>query len=305
MPCQACNAEPCECARPRCVTCRREQDDWRPCPGCVTRVDQMLAELVDLHALASLPESLIPPTTGNEPRSGSKEPPIGLDINALDLAHGEVLLSTDDTIDPPPWLGLETWEQDWREQFGLGSYGNASSARLRRARSHATAQEVTLVGCIGFLRSWWPTAARMHPGAGEFAADIKRMWHHARNALHIPIGDSEPPAFTITCPADLDGRQCGQRLPVHHQPLPIDDETAAAATPVSLNCPRCGSHWDLHRLLLVARAAGQQIWMSAEQAAEYLGVHRTTILRMAAHAEIRRHGNLFDVSGVSKTRLTP
>ncbi len=302
MTCQACNTETTSdrtlcprCVRPRCVICRREQDDWRPCPGCVTRVDRMLGELVDLHALASQPEALIPPTTGNEPRGSSgKEPPIGLDVAALDLAHGEVLLSTDDSVDPPPWMGLETWERDWREVLGLGNYGDASSARLSGARSRATAQEVTLVGCVAFLRSAWPLAAERHPAADEFAADIRRMWHHARNALRIPITDQEPPAFVIACPGDHGGRPCGQRLPVHAQPLPPEGQ---APNPVSLNCPRCGSRWNLDRLLLVARATLTEVWVSADQAATALRVDRRTIYRMAGRGEISQHLGRFNIGG--------
>lgn len=295
MTCQACNADPCQCSRPRCRICRRSQDDWAPCPDCVIRVDAMLGELVDFHVLASQPESLLP-AASNEPRTGgSKEPPIGLDLAALDLAHGEVLLSTDDTQDPPPWMGLETWERDWREVLGLRNYGDASSARLSRAKSHATAQEVTLVGCVRFLRSAWPLAAQRHPAADEFAADIKRMWNHARNALHIPITDQEPPAFVIACPDDSDGHPCGQRLPVFAQPLPPD---GGLPNPVSLNCPRCGSRWNLDRLLIVARASLTEVWVSADQAATALGVNRRTIYRMALRGEIAQHLGRFNI-GVS------
>jgi hypothetical protein len=64
--------------RPACPVCRRPDpagQSWATCAMCVTRVDQQLAELLEAHALASLPEYLIPSSSGDGagPVSGSHE----------------------------------------------------------------------------------------------------------------------------------------------------------------------------------------------------------------------------------------
>jgi hypothetical protein len=70
----------------------------------------MLGELLDLHALAHDVEYLLPRTSGNGvgPIGGSRERPIGINVDALDLDLGNDALAI-----------LEEWERWWREWWDV------------------------------------------------------------------------------------------------------------------------------------------------------------------------------------------
>lgn len=300
---------------PRCLVCHRPRAEWGVCAGCVTRVDGHLAELLDLHALAASAAALEPGRSGEPgPTSGHRTPPPPLSIDALDLAVGEWLLrpyvSEEGT---PVWSGLETWERDWRAEYGLTAYGSASAGRLNAARTRETGRRgtrtpgldsdttptnrnaqrdasrvlgessATLVGVIGFLRAWWPRAAADHPAADEFAADIRRMHTRATAVLHLD--DATP--WTVPCPADTGAGDCGYRLAVDH-----------SGRELLLHCPRCGSDWDIDRLLLVAASAGRGVWVTVAEAAEHVGVHRSTVHRAVAAGTVTARWGRVDLVGV-------
>jgi hypothetical protein len=229
--------------RPRCIVphCPTPLEQWGICAHHITTTDQLLADLVDLHARAHT--RLAPGTAGTHLRTvpGSRPP---LDIAALDLALGEWLLMTDEDTTDPPWTGLEGWEQDWRTYLHLSPYGPATARRAARGMS-------TLVGVVTFLRAWWPRAAELHPAADEFVADVRRMHAAAKAALR----ESDPPAWSVACPTD----GCGNRLRVEH-----DGRDAV------LRCKRCGVARTTEHLLYVARAEGKPCWLDAEAAARAL-----------------------------------
>lgn len=251
---------------PQCPVCHRPDpggQSWATCAMCVGAVDRMLNELLECHSLASLPEYLIPTATGDGagPVSGSHERPIGLDVAVLDLALGEDQLAV-----------LEQWERWWREVFGLVPYGVASGDRLERAVSHGSAEEVALCGVIGWLRSYWPTAALVtEPPPEEFAHEVRQLHTRALTALRM----TEPKPTTIACPADLDTGLCGHRIPLTGGQ---DD----------LYCKRCGTRWTTNRLLLVAAVSGARVEISVDDAAHHYGVSRATVYRMVNRGELRR-----------------
>jgi hypothetical protein len=252
---------------PACPICRRPDprgQSWACCVGCVQRIDRMLGEILEAHALASLPEYLIPSRSGDGagPVSGSHERPIGLDVAVLDLALGEDQLAV-----------LEQWERWWREHWGLSPYGEASGSRLERAVSHGSAEEVTLCGVVGWLRLWWPTAALVtEPPPEEFADEVRHLHGRALSALRM----TEPKPTTIACPADLDnGSICGHRIP-----LTGDGN--------DLYCTRCGTRWTTSRLLLVAAVSGARVEISVEDAMSHYGCSRATVYRMVNRGELAR-----------------
>lgn len=257
---------------PRCIVCKTPRTAWGVCDGCIARVDSQLGGLIEMHVWAGNVEMRLIRANpdGIGPVGGSRERSLGQRVDALDLAHGEALLGP-----------LETWERDWRDTFALTAYGEASGRRLEAARSYATAREVTLVGVVAFLRSWWPRAAEKHPAADEFAYEVRRLHLWAQRALDM----AEPRPWTVPCPADLGERQCGYRLQVEY-----------AGRALSLYCPRCGSDWNTDRLLLVAESAGQPVWVDPETAAELFGVAERTLRRMAERGEIQRRFGRYNVS---------
>jgi hypothetical protein len=58
--------------------------------------------------------------------------------------------------------------------------------------------------------------------------------------------------------------------------------------PVTVNCPRCGSHWTSTRLLLVAAVSGAKVEISVEDAMAHYGCSRATVYRMVNRGELRR-----------------
>lgn len=269
-----------ETPRPACPVCKRPSGDEsrEACSACLDRVARMLNDLLTLHTLACVPCVAVPGTKG----SGSigavhRDPPLPLDLEILDLAHGESLLAGMRADE----MGLEDWAIDWRHFSGHSSHGAATE----RDRSRTD----TLSSVIRYLGAQWPLMARSvadggHPAADEFADDVKRMHRRAESALGL--GRADGPAFYIPCPADLDtGARCGYRLGVHRQPLPLDGQRPL---PVALTCPRCGSHWDAERLMLVAVADGARVELTVDEAALHFGVSTRTVRRMVERGDLRR-----------------
>lgn len=313
--------------RPQCPVCHAAGSTWAVCPRCVALIDSHLGELLDLHTLAAAATTaaLTRGQGAQGPRTsgGSHEPPLGINVDAADLALGEALLSTDDSLDEPPWMGLETWERDWREVYGLAPYGLASADRLGRDAAscdekapwsdsgaelapelhpcdsdrptgrHAT--PATLVGVVGFLRVWWPRVAEDHPAADEFARDVKRMRGWARSAVRADqMSEHDRPILVIPCPGG--DEPCGHRLPVHRQPLAIDGPPAR----VAINCPKCGAHWDAARMLDGARERGVPVWVSLPDAAAWLDVHLATIYRMVERGTLVRSYDRVDIGSLRR-----
>ncbi len=272
-------------APPKCPTCRGplRQDEARVCGRCEIETERMLGELVELHALAS--GALTPPVSGEPGALGAHlEPPVPLSLDALDLAVGEVLLSTDLDVEDPPWSGLEAWERDWRRQFRLTHYGPAS------ARRHGG----TLVGVVGFLRAWWPRACVVDPSADDFVRDVRRMHGQALAALALTRADLDPTQedpydYFVDCPGiTKDGLACGHRIGMRRQPRPLPKHPPK---PVWVWCPKCGWHGTGEWLITVAIDAGADVTMSLEEASVHFGVTAGTIRKMAARGElIKIHG---------------
>jgi hypothetical protein len=262
-PCPSCarlglDAHACS-TRPKCVTCRgiTHLPTWGCCAGCVTSVDRMLAELLDLHALANHPAALMP--KAGEPGTGGarRDPPPPLDIDALDLAVGEHLLGV-----------LESWERWWREAFTLTPYGEATEALPRPYRPG----NVTLMHVVGFLRTWWPRAAQvLEPPPDEFAQEVRGLHRGAVAALRL----AEPAAWSIACPTD----GCGNRLRVEH-----DGRDAV------LRCHRCHVERTVAQLLNVARSEGRPCWVDAQTAARALRVDVGHLGPMVRDGRVRVRG---------------
>jgi hypothetical protein len=300
-PCPACeragrDADGCA-ARPKCLTHRHpiHLDTWGICADCHAEIVAHLRALPGLVAQAH--HHLVPGSTGEHIAAGvpGSRPP--LNIAALDLACGEWLLMTDEDTEEPPWTGLEGWEQDWRTVLHLSPYGPASAHRTALGQS-------TLVGVVGFLIANLERAAAIHPAIDEFATDVRRMHAAALNALHMTRFDvdpdpdaAEPPDYVIPCPADADdaGHLCGHRIPMHRLARPVDGEREPSVT---VNCPKCGSHWTVERLLRVAHAAGVPWPTSVDHAADQLGIAPMTLRRAIARGEVGKTGRHVDMVAV-------
>lgn len=95
---------------------------------------------------------------------------------------------------------LEHHQRDWRRTFG-----------------HKPAETLaTVVGCVGYLRTWLPTAARTHPAFDEFVHDIRQL----RSQLTHVNGLAMDPV-----PAKANCTRCGgQLLRAYREPGRTSDE---------------------------------------------------------------------------------
>ena len=255
---------------PACPVCHRHGPTWAVCERCLLDVHWRLGDILALHLQCQRPAASRPPYGGGDglgPVGGSHDLPMAADADIMDLQLGEVLLVGLVDLDTGESLcmGLEDWARDWRGWLGHSPHGLATQDSSRLG---------VVEGVIRYLTAQWPTMAQAadqggHPAVDEFAADVQRLHGWAMSALRVtrfdrdPSMTREPPAFAIPCPGDSGSGSCGHRLDVHRQPLDVDGR---APEPVRLNCPSCGTHWDLDRLRLVAVAAGTRPRLTREEA---------------------------------------
>lgn len=269
--------------QPCCPACHTPGPDWAICPRCRDNVDRWLGEILMLHELVRCaPLDYLLPASGGGGDLGSikRDPPLPLDLAALDLLTAESVLRGMDADD----MGLEDWTVDWRHWLGHSGHGAATE----RDRSPAE----TLSGVIRYLRANWPLMARAataggHPAADEFADDVRRIRNRAWAALRLtpydldPDPDAKPPAdWTIRCPNTLpDGRTCGHRIGMRRGLRPIDNRPP---DPVAVTCEACRRHWDGPWLLRVAIDAGMDVAMGLHEVMGFYGCTERTIRRKVA-----------------------
>lgn len=144
-----------------CVVCQR-RPPARPqvCDGCRTRLDRDLAEIAELHAL--LPDALEPGRQGTQRVSGTREAPVPLRLDVLDLSlplRGAEAVTDpygDQTGHLPVVAKLDQWVLDWRDTRDRGE-------RLPVPTVYQ------LTRWLANRLSW---ACDEHPAVDEFAREI-------------------------------------------------------------------------------------------------------------------------------------
>jgi hypothetical protein len=270
---------------PACPVCARPNPDrtWAVCAHDAQAVDQWLREILDLHALVrcSPLTYLLPGTTGDSaPIGAHRDPPLPLDLAALDLLTGESILRGMDADD----MGLEDWAVDWRHWLGHSGHGMATE--------HDRTAAQTLSGVIRYLRANWPLMARSaaaggHPAVDEFHADVRAIRARAWAALRlIPSDldhDLDPPAdYTLPCPG------CGLRIEMRRAPR----DTPPGET-AQVNCGRCGWHGTGEWLIRVAIASGARPEMTLRQVMDIHGVTERTVRRWVADGRLELRRGLY------------
>lgn len=199
-----------------CIVCAKAEPatNWTVCLGCLNRLDDDLARIVELTRLAA--DALVRETKGSSngtrPVPGSRPP---IDLAALDAALGLDVLPI-----------LESWIRLVREEASLSPYGMATAA-----------QDVTVATSVAWLRSWLLWAAeRPDFPLDDFAGEI----HDAAQALerYNPDRGGRRDGVPVTCAADhpdADGRTCGYGLWTNGADV--------------VACPRCLTRWTPDELL--------------------------------------------------------
>lgn len=255
----------------RCPICTRREpaDGLTVCAPCMGRLDDDLARIVELVALAA---------TWLHPRSGSSgvrsvpasRPPV--DLASLDAAIGNDVLPL-----------LEDWTRLTREHFGLGPWGPAS-VRMGGA---------TVKGCADFLRAW---LFRIAETADFPVDDLARETRDCRWQLERLDPDHDrPDGIRVACTAahpDHDGRECGNRLVIDGTMLTQDVE-----------CRRCGNVTTGGRMILSAlNDPAVTVWAYPDVIEATLGIPTRTLRQWAQVGAIARSGSRYDVGAAFRRR---
>lgn len=151
------------CGRPSpdCAVCQR-RPPLRPqvCDGCRARLGRDLAEIAKLHAV--LPDLMEPGRAGTQRVSGTREAPLPLRVDVLDLSlplRGAEAISDphgDQTGHLPVVAVLDQWARDWRDTRDQGE-------RL---------PVPTVPELVRWLANRLGWACDQHPAVDEFATEV-------------------------------------------------------------------------------------------------------------------------------------
>jgi len=215
---------------------RRQYERAQVCGGCRLWLDRTLVEIVELYAL--LPANLLPGQAHGQRVSGSREAPLPLRVDPLDL----MMPARTSTVHEPPCtctefrrpecrhgyphldqVGsqgvatvLDSWAQDWQTSIRCGDYLPAP----------------TVVELSRWLRLWLTEACDTHPAVDEFAAEMRRL----RGGLAAVVGVKSDRVYVGPCPITDDKGTCGAAL------------TADPYLDI-IRCPRCDTMWSRDKWL--------------------------------------------------------
>lgn len=253
----------CPCTEHGC-TRRDAAATLQCCRRCYTRLEHQLNEIPELYALAAAEMHPGGSTGGGR----STEPSLGIRVAALDFRSGADVFTELGRIDG--LLRHHTGEPqvDWTV------LSHHKSDRVGR----------TIVDLCASVNARLHTAARTYPHLRDLARDLNHLHHTARTAART-IGRHHQ---VVDCPADSIHGICGARIPITGQTL--DDV---------VHCPRCATHWEVKRLLLVAQsdqAAG--VWLAPEDASVLLNVPTRTLRQWAKEGKVQRSHGLYEVGSI-------
>lgn len=171
-----------------CTICGRNLDTQAMgCDHCRTLADTMLVEIGVLHA--ELPDQLERGQGGGPKVSGSREAPLPLRVDPLDLSmpapDGQrrwMPLAVADQVGHQSVLAiLDSWVRDWRD-----TRANSEHLPIPAGAS-----------LVSWLRNRLPWAYKEHPAVDEFHAEIKQL----RSDLRRVAGVSEirPELLDVPC----------------------------------------------------------------------------------------------------------
>lgn len=169
-----------------CVVCQKaETEEGMVCPSDRNRIRHTLDDVYELYA--ELPDALTRGGTAGPKVSGSKEMPLPLNVDVLDLmgpANAEPVSDQwrDQTGQIAVAAILDTWVSDWIDTRGLGE-------------RQPIATVANLNGWLLVRLDW---ACDKHPAIDVFATEIGKL----RGAMRATLGqtDERPEHMAAPCP---------------------------------------------------------------------------------------------------------
>jgi len=300
------------------VICKRRKPHiGLTCTSCHDRIHQHLRDIPIAYKQAE--NELVP---GGGGHAGGTEQSIGLRIGALDLRHGAGYINElgqwarqwrEDGITKPSQLeyvcdinyhwrdGINSTQPDERgHQAPPNPEYSALHATLRRygkgTPERADLTGVTLTAVVDELLIGLHEACKRFDGIDEFATAIATLSGQATSASRT----APRQAWVIPCPTDRDDdgdtTRCGL-------PLRVTGEDLHSV----VECPRCLTHWDVQRLLLVAESdSATTVWLPADEIDLLLNIPEQTLRRWARdpnNPTIRERGR-YDVASVREAIAT-
>jgi len=215
----------------KCLLCRwRTPGDIRShvCNPCVIRLAETLTEVVRLHS--GLSDALAPDRGAGEKVSGSREAPMPVRVDVIDLglpAHVDSVVDwwQDQTGQISVATVLDSWVRDWID--------------VRAQREHLPTPTVPVLASWLEVRLDW--ARDHHPAIDDFAREIRELL----GALRAITGHTGDHKTIGPCPAILDSGPCGATL------------TASPWIDI-VECRRCGTRWERVKWLILGAAIQQR-----------------------------------------------
>lgn len=259
---RSCTAD-CPCRQQAC-TRRDAAATLIVCRRCYERMERQLLEIPELYALAAA--EMLP---GGQSGGGrSSEPSLGIRLAALDLRSGADLFAELGRLDMLLRRHAGIADADWTV----------------RSRHHTDPVGQTIIDLVNGLVAALHGAAKTYPGFPDLSRDLTRIHHAARTAARTTGRHHQ----RVDCPADSTQGICGAHIQITGHDLAD-----------VVDCPRCGTHWEIQRLLLVAasdQVAG--VWCTAEDAAVLLTVSERSIRRWAKEGRVQRANGLYEVASI-------
>ena len=215
---------------------RRQYERAAVCNGCRTWLDRTLVEIVELYAL--LPANLLPGQAHGQRVSGSREAPLPLRVDPLDL----MMRANVATVYEPPCNCTEFRRPECRrghphlDQVGLQPVATVLDSWCRDWADvrdmHETLPTPTVVQLTAWLGNRLEWACDDHPAVDEFAAEMRRL----RGGLAAVVGVKSDRVYVGPCPITDDKGTCGAAL------------TADPYLDI-IRCPRCDTMWSRDKWL--------------------------------------------------------
>ena len=215
---------------------RRQYERAQVCGGCRLWLDRTLSEIVELYAL--LPANLLPGQAHGQRVSGSREAPLPLRVDPLDLT----LRANVAMVYEPPCNCTEFRRPECRrghphlDQVGQVSVASVLDSWCRDWADvrdmHETLPTPTVVQLTTWLGNRLEWACDDHPAVDEFAAEMRRL----RGGLAAVVGVKSDRVYVGPCPITDDKGTCGAAL------------TADPYLDI-IRCPRCDTMWSRDKWL--------------------------------------------------------